>query len=102
MSASAATTGAEAACYSMALSADLERNGTPGKFVKTSANCTLEKTDAGQTITTMDLDVQASVPNIDDAKFQEIVAGAKAGCPISRLLKTNITLTAKLASAALR
>src|SRR5438874_7885266 len=86
---------AEAACFSMALSADLEKNGTPGKFVRTSANCTIEKTDAGQTITGMDLDTEASVPGIDDATFQTIANKTKDGCPVSRAFKGNVTIRLK-------
>src|SRR3982750_1127900 len=53
---------AEAACYSMALSANLEKAGTPGKRVSTAAKVKLEMTDAGPRITTIDLDVEAEVP----------------------------------------
>ena len=48
-------------------------------------------------MSTSALELEAVIPGIDDAQFQQIAAGAKAGCPISRLLNTNITLTAKLA-----
>src|SRR4051812_29636734 len=89
---------AEAACFSMALSADLEKNGTPGTFVRSNASCTVEKTDAGQTITTMDLEVEAKVPNIDDAAFQAVASKTKDNCPVSRAFKgnVNIRLTARL------
>ena len=63
-----------------------------------ATSVTLEPVDGKPTVSSSALELEAVVPGIDDAKFQEIVAGAKAGCPISRLLKTNITLTAKLAS----
>jgi osmotically inducible protein OsmC len=86
---------AEAACYSMALSADLEKSGTPGKFVRTNASCTVEKTDAGQTITTMDLEVEASVPGIDDAAFQTIANKTKDNCPVSRAFKGNVNIRLK-------
>jgi osmotically inducible protein OsmC len=75
---------AEAACYSMALSGGLEKNGTPPKKISTSAECTVEKGDAGFQITTMKLDVTATVPNIDDAKFQEIAKATLTGCPVSK------------------
>src|SRR4051795_2641507 len=63
---------AEAACFSMALSAGLEGNGTPPTSVETKAACTIEKVGDGFSITKMVLDVTAKVPNIDDAAFQKI------------------------------
>lgn len=78
---------AEAACYSMALSAGLEKNGTPARSVETSARCTVEKVSEGFKITKMYLDVRANVPNIDDAKFQSIASATKDGCPVSQALK---------------
>ena len=91
---------AEAACYSMALSAGLEKNGTPPTSVETKAACTVEKVGEGFGITKMALDVRAVVPNLDDAKFQEIAKATKDGCPVSKALKGNvdITVTATLAS----
>ena len=90
---------AEAACFSMALSGGLERNGTPATRIETKAACTVAKVDAGFAITTIALDVSASVPNIDDATFQRIAAETKEGCPVSKSLKGNvdIKLQAKLA-----
>jgi osmotically inducible protein OsmC len=89
---------AEAACFSMALSAGLEKNGTPPTKVETAAACTIEAVPGGFGITTMNLQVNAMVPGIDDAKFQEIAAATKDGCPVSKALKGNVTieLTAKL------
>lgn len=89
---------AEAACFSMALALGLEKNGTPAKKVETSAACTIEQIGDGFKITKMSLTVNASVPGIDDAKFQQIAAGTKDGCPVSQAIKGNvaITLTAKL------
>ena len=83
---------AEAACFSMALSGALEKNGTPPTSVETKAACTIDKTDGGFEITTMKLDVTASVPNIDDAKFQEIAKGSLTGCPVSKTFKGNIDI----------
>lgn len=77
---------AEASCYSMALSGSLEKNGTPPTRVSTDATCTVEKVGDGFQITTMKLDVRASVPNIDDAKFQELAKGTLTGCPVSKAL----------------
>jgi osmotically inducible protein OsmC len=83
---------AEAACYSMALSAGLERNGTPAKSVETTASCTIEKVGDGFGITKMHLDVKASVPNLDDATFQRIARETKDGCPVSKAFKGNLDL----------
>ena len=84
---------AEAACYSMALSGGLERNGTPPQKIATTAECTVEKVDTGFKITTMTLHVQASVPNIDEAKFQEIANATLSGCPVSTALAGNLTFS---------
>ncbi len=89
---------AHAACYSMALSGALEKNGTPSTTIKTEAFCTVEKVDAGFKITTMKLVSRASVPGIENAAFQEIAAKVKDGCPVSGALKSipNIELDAQL------
>jgi osmotically inducible protein OsmC len=84
---------AEAACFSMALSAGLEKNGTPATSVETKAACTVEKVGEGFGITKMALDVRAVVPNIDDATFQKIAAATKEGCPVSKALKGNVDIT---------
>ncbi|HVN32557.1 MAG TPA: OsmC family protein [Thermoanaerobaculaceae bacterium] len=87
---------AHAGCFSMALSGQLgEANLTPTS-VQTTATITLEKTDAGFTVTKSHLDVVAKVPGASQAAFEKAAAAAKAGCPISRLLKAEITMTAKL------
>ncbi len=88
---------AHAGCFSMALSAELGKAGFTPKSIDTKATLTLDKTDAGFSITAIHLDVTASIPNIDAAKFDEIANGAKKGCPVSRVLNANITMTAKLA-----
>src|SRR6185437_3925055 len=88
---------AEAACFSMALSAGLEANKTPATSVETKASCTVEKVGDGFAITKMHLDVKAKVPNIDDATFQAIVAKTKDGCPVSKVLKGNLDLQATAA-----
>ena len=88
---------AEAACFSMALGGGLEKNGTPPTYIETQAACTVSpQKEGGFRITTMALTVSAAVPGIDDAKFQEIANKAKAGCPVSKLLKAQITMDAKL------
>lgn len=77
---------AEAACFSMALSGSLEKNGTPPTRVETRAACTVEKVGEGFKITTMKLDVRAQVPNIDGATFQKVAEATKIGCPVSQAL----------------
>jgi lipoyl-dependent peroxiredoxin len=77
---------AEAACFSMALSGGLEKNGTPATRVETRAACTVEKVGDGFKITTMKLDVRAQVPNIDAAAFQKVAEATKTGCPVSQAL----------------
>lgn len=81
---------AEASCYSMALSGALEKNGTPPTRVETKADCTVEKVGDGFQITIMKLDVSASVPNIDDVKFQELARATVTGCPVSRAFAGNL------------
>jgi lipoyl-dependent peroxiredoxin len=90
---------AEAACYSMALSGGLEKNGTPPTSIDTTARCTVEKVSDSWTITKIQLDVRVKVPNVDDATLQRIASDAKTGCPVSRALKGNVDvqLTATLA-----
>jgi osmotically inducible protein OsmC len=89
---------AEAACFSMALSANLEKaEKTPTK-VETTAACTIEKTDAGMTVTGIALTVRATVPGIDKATFDKAVEETRTGCPVSRALKAvPITVQASLA-----
>lgn len=88
---------AHAGCFSMALSGQLTNAGTPPESVDTTATVTLEKTDAGFTVTKVHLDVRAKVPGADQAAFETAANNAKTGCPISRLLKAEITMDAKLA-----
>ena len=87
---------AHAGCFSMALSAQLERNGFTADEIRTSAKVSLEQRDGGWAITKVDLDLNARVPNIDEAKFNELANAAKAGCPVSKVLNAQISLTAKL------
>ena len=90
---------AEAACFSMALSGGLEKNGTVATSIETNAACTVESREGDTRITKMHLDVTATVPGIDDAKFQEIANATLTGCPVSKAFQGNmeITMTAKLA-----
>jgi osmotically inducible protein OsmC len=80
----------------MALSGQLGNAGMTAQSIRTTANVTLEKTDAGFTVTSVHLDVMAKIPGADKAKFETAANNAKTGCPISRLLNTKITMDAKL------
>lgn len=88
---------AHAGCFSMALSAQLGEAGMTAESIETTATVTLEKTDAGFTVTKSHLDTTVRIPGADKAKFETAANNAKAGCPISRLLKAEITMNAKLA-----
>ncbi|HEX8177462.1 MAG TPA: OsmC family protein [Pyrinomonadaceae bacterium] len=87
---------AHAGCFSMALSGQLGNAGVTAESISTSASVTLEKTDAGFTVTKVHLDVVARIPGGDQQTFETAANNAKAGCPISRLLKAEITMDAKL------
>ena len=89
---------AHAGCFSMALSGQLGNAGLTAESINTTAAVTLEKTDAGFTITKVHLDVIAKIPGASEEAFQAAAGNAKAGCPISRLLKADITMDAKLQS----
>lgn len=84
---------AHAGCYAMALAVRLENNGITPEEITATANVTMEKTDAGMTITKSHLVMTAKIPGLDNDAFQEHAAGAKAGCPISRLLAPAIEIT---------
>ena len=88
---------AHAGCFSMALSVQLGEAGMKADSIETKANLKMEKIEAGWTVTAIHLDVTAKIPNADVAKFNKATENAKNGCPISRLLKTNITMEARLA-----
>src|SRR5258706_2845920 len=87
---------AHAGCFSMALSGQLTAAGTPPASVATTATVTLEKREPGFTVTNVHLDVTAKVPGATPESFDTAANAAKAGCPISRLLNTEITMSAKL------
>jgi osmotically inducible protein OsmC len=87
---------AHAGCFSMALSGQLGQAGLTPESINTTAAVTLEKTDAGFTITAVHLDVTANVPGADQAAFETAANNAKAGCPVSRLLNAEITMDARL------
>jgi osmotically inducible protein OsmC len=83
---------AHAACLSMALSAGLEKNGTPATRISTRASCTVDKAGDGFKITKMRLEVRGEVPGLDPAKFAAAAEAAKKGCPVSTALQGNVQL----------
>lgn len=87
---------AHAACFSMALSGELGKANLTPESIKTTAKLTFDKTAEGFTVTRIHLETSARVPGADAAAFERAAQAAKAGCPISRLLKTEITLNARL------
>jgi osmotically inducible protein OsmC len=87
---------AHAGCFAMAFSNELGQAGLTPEAIHATAAVTLEKTDAGFTVTQSHLDVTAKVPGADKAKVLEIASAAKAGCPISRLLNARVTMDAKV------
>jgi osmotically inducible protein OsmC len=89
---------AHAGCFSMALSGQLEKAGLTADSIQTSATLTMEKLEAGWTVTKIHLDVKARVPNASADALKTAADNAKEGCPISRLLKAEITMSAALES----
>ena len=87
---------AHAACFSMALSGELGKAGLVAQEIKTTATVTLDFIDGAPTVTKIHLDVSARIPTASNEAFQAAAAAAKAGCPISRLLKAEIRLAAVL------
>jgi osmotically inducible protein OsmC len=87
---------AHASCFTMAVSFQLSGAGFTPEELKTEANLTLESGAGGFKITKIHLTLSAKVPGIDDAKFQELAKTAKENCPVSQVLKAEITMDAKL------
>ena len=83
-------------CFSMALSNELGLSGLHPESIETTATATLEDLATGWTLTHMQLDVRANVPDASQARFMDAALAAKTNCPIARLLKTNISMTARL------
>ncbi|MFY9676812.1 MAG: OsmC family protein [Terriglobales bacterium] len=88
---------AHAACFSMALSAQLGGANLKPESIHTTATLTMEKLDAGWTITAVHLDVVAKVPGASAEAFNKAAGDAKAGCPVSKVLNAKISMAAKLA-----
>ncbi|MEO3988652.1 OsmC family protein [Pseudocitrobacter cyperus] len=87
---------AHSACFSMALSLMLSEAGHVPTSIDTVADVSLDKVDAGFAITKVALQSKIVLPGIDAAKFDEIIQKAKAGCPVSQVLKAEITLDYQL------
>ena len=89
---------AHAGCFSMALSGQLGNANLTAESINTTATITMEKTDAGFTVTESHLDVAVKIPGASQEAFETAANNAKAGCPISRLLNAKITMDARLES----
>ena len=87
---------AHAGCFSMAFAAELGKSSLTPEVIQTTATVTLDKTDAGFTVTESHLEMTAKVPGADKEKVLAIANAAKIGCPISRLLNAKVTLAAKI------
>ncbi|MEX0739677.1 MAG: OsmC family protein [Pseudohongiella sp.] len=87
---------AHAGCFSMAFSMLLGEEGYTPDNIDTKASVTLDKVEDGFAVTAVHLVMQAKIPTIDQAAFEAIANKAKAGCPISKLLKADVTLDATL------
>ena len=87
---------AHAACFTMALSLILGEAKLTAEHMETKADVTLEKQGDGFAITSVHLTLNAKIPGADKATFEELAGKAKAGCPVSKLLNTKITLDATL------
>ncbi len=89
---------AHAGCFTMALSAQLGQANLTAESIETQCSISLEKQPDGFSITESHLDLKAKVPGATQEQFDKAVQAAKTGCPVSKLYKTNITLTAQLVS----
>lgn len=87
---------AHAGCFSMALSGVLAKAGLTPERIDTEAKLTMEQDGGGFTITAIHLAVSAKVPGADQVKFEAAASDAKQNCPVSRVLKAQITMDAKL------
>lgn len=88
--------GAHAGCFTMALSLILGNAGFTATSMSTTATVSLEQVDSGYAITAVQLKLEAQIPDVDDATFQQLAATAKANCPVSKVLNAAISLDAKL------
>ena len=91
---------AHAGCFTMALSAQLGTMNFTPESLRTTATVSLEKLDSGWTISKVHLDVVGRLRGISSSEFEAAAVSAKSNCPVSRLLKAEITMTASLEQAA--
>lgn len=84
---------AHASCFSMALSSDLTKAGSPPESLDVSSEVAFDRVDGKWTVVSSKLSVHGRVPGMDAARFRELAEQAKAGCPISRALAGNVTLS---------
>ena len=89
---------AHASCFTMALSLILGEAKLTADRMDTTAEVTLEQVEGGYAITAVHLSLKAKIPGADQTVFEKLAAKAKAGCPVSKLLKAEITLDATLSS----
>lgn len=89
---------AHAGCFTMALSAQLANAGMVAESLDTTCTITLEKTDGGFSITGSHLDLKAKIPGASKEAFDTAVKNAETGCPVSKLYKTNISVSSNLES----
>jgi osmotically inducible protein OsmC len=87
---------AHAGCFSMAFAAELGKASLTPESIQTTATVTLDKTEAGFTVTASHLEMTAKIPGANKEKVLAIANAAKVGCPISRLLNAQVTLAAKI------
>ncbi len=87
---------AHAGCFAMALSAQLGEAGITPERIETAATVTLDQVSGGFAITAVHLEVVARIPGTDQAVFEAVAEKAKAGCPVSKLLRAEITMNARL------
>ncbi|MBC8166959.1 MAG: OsmC family protein [Bryobacteraceae bacterium] len=87
---------AHAGCFAMALSAQLGEAGMKAESIRAMATVTLDKVEGGFAITSSHLDVKVRMPGADKAKFDQAAKNAKEGCPVSKLLNAEVTMTAEL------
>jgi lipoyl-dependent peroxiredoxin len=87
---------AHAGCFTMAISNELEKAGMTAQKLETSATVSLEQVSGGFAITKSHLELVATIPNGDKAKFDAAVKAAETGCPVSKLFKAEITVSARL------
>ena len=87
---------AHAGCFSMALSAQLAQSGLTAESIETNCAISLEKQPDGFAITESHLEVKAKIPGASQEAFDKAVQAAKTGCPVSKLYRANITLSAQL------